>query len=124
MRKLIAELLNPATTYELELVIPKDLVRERGSGGCKRVSQKGFPTVETPRGASLGRGCQPRNPRGPAGARWQNRPLSPPRRRPTGRLYSGDAARALTFPNTLQEDPVSPAGAPTPPSGSTSPVPR
>src|SRR3954454_24488746 len=45
-----------------------------------------------PRGASPGRRYQPRNPRGSRGWSVAKQAISPPRRRPTGRLYSGGVA--------------------------------
>jgi len=57
----------------------------------------GAPTVETPRGASLRRRPRPCSLRRPAGAPWHLGSSSPPRRRPTGRLYSGGPDGIATF---------------------------
>src|SRR5947199_3959964 len=54
-------------------------------------------TVETPRGASLRRRPRPCSLRRPAGAPWHLGSSSPPRRRPTGRLYSGGPDGIVTF---------------------------
>src|SRR5436305_2934607 len=62
----------------------------------------GAPTVETPRGASLRRRPRPCSLRRPAGAPWQLGSSSPPRRRPTGRLYSGGPDGIATFETPSQ----------------------
>src|SRR3954453_6405604 len=72
---------------------------------CKRVPRKGAPTVETPRGASLRRRPRPCSLRRPAGAPWHLGSSSPPRRRPTGRLYSGGPDGIATFETPSERKP-------------------
>src|SRR5436305_693866 len=63
----------------------------------ERVSRKGAPTVETPRGASPRRRPRPCSLRRPAGAPWHLGSSSLPRTRPTGRLYSRGPDGIATF---------------------------
>src|SRR4051794_7809397 len=71
--------------------------RTNRSYRSERASRKGAPNVETPRGASLRRRPRPCSLRRPAGAPWHLGSSSPPRRRPTGRLYSGGPDGIATF---------------------------
>src|SRR3954453_22749276 len=76
---------------------------------CKRVPRKGAPTVETPRGASLRRRPRPCSLRRPAGAPWHLGSSSPPRRRPTGRLYSGTVLSRPPLGSAQKQPPPPPA---------------